>query len=342
MNLLEHVSPVPEREGTRVASVPAGALMQAGTPQVLRGVARDWALVAAGRTGTDVAMDWLRRAWNGRPLLHSRGPEGGDGRIFYNADFTAIEGSVERGGMDAFLAALAARLGDPSAPTMYLASAPVEACLTGFQDANPLRLDPAGINAPPRIWIGNRTIASCHHDSMDNLACCAVGRRRFTLFPPEQVANLYPGPLEPTPGGRVVSIVDFAKPDFTRFPRLRTALAHAQSAVLEPGDAIYIPSLWWHHVEALAPFNVLVNYWWSLAPDWMPAPADALLHALWTLRDRPVREKDAWRALFDYYVFGDPGQAAQHLPRAARGSLGPLDENLARRLRAQLTDRLQR
>jgi len=325
----------------RAATVPAAELMQAGTPQVLRGLVRDWALVQAGRAGPAAAMDWLRQAWNGRPVLHSRGPEGGDGRLFYTADFTAIDGSVERGGMDTFLAALAARLDDPAAPARYLASAPADACLDGFRAANPLHFPP-GIDAPPRLWIGNRTIASCHQDSMDNLACCAVGRRRFTLFPPGQAANLYLGPLQPTPGGRVVSIVDFAHPDFARFPRLRAALASAQTVVLEPGDAIYLPSMWWHHVEALAPFNVLVNYWWPLAPEWMPAPMDALLHALWTLRERPEREKAAWRALFDYYVFGDPGLAARHLPEAARGLLGPLDANHARRLRAQLLDRLRR
>ena len=34
-----------------------------------------------------------------------------------------------------------------------------------------------------------------------------------------------------------------------------------------PGDAIYIPPLWWHHVESLGQFNVLVNYWYRTGPD---------------------------------------------------------------------------
>ena len=36
-------------------------------------------------------------------------------------------------------------------------------------------------------------------------------------------------------------------------------------ADLEPGDAIYIPALWWHAVQATGELNVLVNYWWNEA-----------------------------------------------------------------------------
>jgi len=35
----------------------------------------------------------------------------------------------------------------------------------------------------------------------------------------------------------------------------------------------------------------------------------ALYHALWTIRDRPEREKRGWRAIFDHYVFGAADQA---------------------------------
>jgi quercetin dioxygenase-like cupin family protein len=37
----------------------------------------------------------------------------------------------------------------------------------------------------------------------------------------------------------------------------------AMEAELSPGDAIFIPMGWFHHVEALERFNVLVNYWWD-------------------------------------------------------------------------------
>jgi hypothetical protein len=169
-----------------------------------------------------------------------------------------------------------------------------------------------------------------------------AGRRRFTLFPPDQAANLYPGPLEPTPGGQAVSLVDFRKPDLDRFPRFASAMAAAQVADLEPGDVLVYPALWWHQVEALEPFNVLVNYWWNDAPTFLDTPQTTLLHALLSLRDRPEHEKAGWKALFDYYVFGPAERAGAHLPEAARGPLGRMDETTARRLRAQLLNRMNR
>jgi len=87
---------------------------------------------------------------------------------------------------------------------------------------------------------------------------------------------------------------------------------------------------------------VLVNYWWSSVPAWVPAPLSALYHAMWTIRDRPQVEKDAWREIFDYYVFGPAERAGEHLPPAARQILGPIDETQARQLRAMLLAMLNR
>ncbi|RZA16839.1 MAG: cupin-like domain-containing protein, partial [Lysobacteraceae bacterium] len=143
-------------------------------------------------------------------------------------------------------------------------------------------------------------------------------------------------------GGQVVTTVDFNAPDLARHPRFADAWAAARTAELEPGDAIFIPSLWWHQVEALEDFNVLVNYWWSSVAEWIPTPMHALYHALWTIRDRPQAEKDAWREVFEYYVFGPAQLAREHLPEAARGPLAPIDEAMARRLRAMLLDKLNR
>jgi hypothetical protein len=137
-------------------------------------------------------------------------------------------------------------------------------------------------------------------------------------------------------------MVDFAAPDLARFPRFSEALSKAQAADMKPGDVLAYPAMWWHHVEALSPFNVLVNYWWNAVPAYIDSPQVTLLHGLLALRDRPPAEKAAWRALFDYYVFGDATAPTAHLPAHAQGPLAPLDAMSARQLRALVTRKLQR
>ena len=335
-------APVRELDGCRPDALPLQALLEGGEPVVLKGIAANWSLVEAGLESTQAAMALLRAHDNGRPLPYSWGPPETAGRPFYTADFTALNTQALRGTLATVLDEIAAHLDDAHPPTHYIASVPVDSVLPGLRANNDLDFAAHGIEAPPAIWIGNSITASCHYDAPDNIACCAVGRRRFTLFPPEQVHNLYPGPLDPTPGGQAVSVVDFDAPDFERYPRFREALEHARCAVLAPGDAIFIPSMWWHHVQGLEAFNVLVNYWWSSMPGWIPTPMHALYHALWSIRDRPEREKQAWREIFDYYVFGPAERAGEHLPEPARKALAPIDETTARQLRAWLIARLNR
>ena len=127
-----------------------------------------------------------------------------------------------------------------------------------FARDNTLDLVPA--SAGPRIWIGNATIVQTHFDLNDNIACVLAGRRRFTLFPPDQIGNLYVGPLDFTISGPPVSMVALNAPDFARFPRFAEAQAAAQVAELEPGDAIFIPYGWWHQVRRYQPSTCQLNY----------------------------------------------------------------------------------
>ncbi|MDR6789029.1 hypothetical protein J2Y58_002398 [Sphingomonas sp. BE138] len=317
------------------------ALVAGGAPVVVRGLVADWPLVAAGRAGAQAAVDYLLRFYNGRPGAGYTAERTRGGRYFYDDTLTRMDFVAERVALDDYLARMLAAQGHEGAPSFYIGSTDLEQFFPGLAAENMLaRADFARVLRS--IWIGTRTTAQAHYDMSNNIAACAVGRRRFTLFPPEQVANLYPGPLEPTPGGQVVSLVDFRAPDLARFPNFAAAREAAQVAELEPGDAVVYPALWWHHVEALAPFNVLVNYWWNDAAAFMDTPMNTLLHGLLSLRDRPAAEKDAWRALFDYYVFGDPARPAAHLPAAAQGPLAPLDEARARRLRGDLLRKLNR
>lgn len=338
-------APVKRVSGIAPDAIPFDALIEAQQPVVLEGLASDWPLVARGREGAVRTVDYLKRFAGDRPVTGFTGSPEIGGRFHYNADVNGLNFAAERVPLGPFLDTIVAHQDHPAPPSFYIGSTDVGHYLPGLRDENDLVLNhPMFEQSPPlvSIWIGNRTTASAHYDMSNNIACCMVGRRRFTLFPPEQVHNLYPGPLEPTPGGQVVSMVNFATPDFERHPRFKEALAAAQVAELEPGDVLFYPALWWHQVEALAAFNVMINYWWNTSPSFMDTPMNTLLHGLLSLRGRPDPERRAWRELFDFYLFGPADEASAHLPEHARGDLGPLDETRARRLRALLLNRLNR
>jgi len=332
-------------EGAEAATLPVAALIDEGRPVILRGVACELAIVGAGRDGAQPAIDWLKQFDGGRPVTAYIGDPAIGGRFGYSDDLTGLNFTRESGPLSAYLDRLLDSLDDATAPTIYIGSTDIDRYLPGLREKAALSFgDPQLAENPPlvSIWIGNRTIAATHYDMSNNMACCLVGRRRFTLFPPDQIGNLYPGPLEPTPGGQVVSMVDLRAPDLTRYPRFAEALDHAEVADLEPGDVLLYPALWWHNVEALDAFNVMINYWWNAVPRFVDTPMNTLLHGLLSLRDRPEHEKQAWRAMFDYYVFGPADQAGAHLPDHARGELAPLNTMAARRLRAKILQRINR
>jgi hypothetical protein len=331
-----------ELKGCRPDRLPLDELLEEGEPRVLKGLVSDWGITRAGLRSDGEAMDYLRSFYNGKTISASFGLPEVAGRLFYNPDFTELNFVSQRTQLDEVLAKIHAHMNDERPPTLYVGSTIIDTCLPGFRKDNDVGFAAHGIDPPPSIWIGNRTIASCHFDAPNNLACCVVGKRRFTLFPPEQIFNLYPGPLEPTPGGQAISLVDFEKPDLEKFPRFRAALDAGQVAEVEPGDAVFIPSMWWHHVQGLSGFNTLVNYWWSMLPSYIPTPMNTLYHAIWSLRDRPENEKRAWKHVFDYYVFGRATLAGEHFPEPARGVLGPIDETRARHIRAMLINKLNR
>jgi hypothetical protein len=199
--------------------------------------------------------------------------------------------------MDKLLEKIGEHKEDTAPPAIYMASTMVDQWLPGFRKENDI--DVPGADPLVSIWMGNRSRIGAHYDLPDNIACSVIGRRRFTLFPPDQISNLYPGPLDFSPGGQAISVVDFHNPDYQRFPKFRSALENAQLAELEPGDAVFVPSMWWHHVESLDSFNVLINYWWRQSPHFMSTPMSTLHHALLTIRDLPPRQRLAWKEIFN-------------------------------------------
>jgi len=179
--------------------------------------------------------------------------------------------------------------------------------------------------------------AATHYDNQDGINCMVAGRKRFTFFPPDQLENLYIGPLELGPGGQPTSLVKVSAPDLERFPRFEQALAVAQTCDVEPGDAIFIPNLWWHNVEALEPVNVSVNFWWfDAVEDWGAEPFAALVHGLLALSDLPESRRKIWRMMFDHYVFRLAGDPVPYLPAQRRGMLGELTPTLQDHMRVQL------
>ena len=316
------------------------AILASNEPLLLRGLVADWPVVAAGLESPRAAIDYLRR-WCGDATVNAMlGPPEIGGRFFYNDAMDGFNFQSVRARLDAVLDELEKHRTTPAPPALYVGSTTIDGALPGFRDENDVDLGPRDPLAS--IWIGNRTRIAAHYDVPDNLACIAAGRRRFTLFPPGQQHNLYVGPIDLTPAGQPVSLVDITQPDLDRFPRYADALAHAQVAELGPGDALFIPSMWWHHVEALDGVNVLVNYWWRQSPDWMDTPNNALMHALMTVRDLPPAQRAAWAALFRHYVFDANDETAAHIPPTARGVLAPMDDNASRMVRAQLLKRLNR
>ncbi len=316
------------------------AVRPAGLPVLLKGAVRDWPAVRAGRESPEAAAAYIRRFDRGHPVETILGRPEIAGRFFYNERLDGLNFArmPERIG-DTVERILKAR-GQATPPSFYIQSASIADYLPGFAAENVLALLEASVL--PRIWIANRLTVQAHFDLSENLACCVAGRRRFTLFPPDQTPNLYPGPFELTLAGPPVSMVRMDAPDLERHPDFETALAHALSAELEPGDVLYLPYFWWHHVEALEDFNVLVNYWWNDAPRDLGSPFDALLHALLAIRDLPERQRAAWRTMFGHYAFGENGDPVEHLPPAARGSLGPHDPAMRQNIRLRLIAALAR
>ncbi len=332
-------SKIAEIEGVDPRALPDSVLTSA-EPLLLRGLVADWPLVHAARESSRAAEAYLRKFDRGVAVHVAVGARAMAGRFFYNADFTGLNFESQVQPLGAVLDELARGAGPEQRAHVYVGATSVDTCLPGFREHNDLGFG----NRKPHanIWIGNRTRIAAHYDVPDNIACVAAGRRRFTLLSPEQIENLYVGPLDLTPAGQAISLVDFAHPDLGKHPKFAIAREHALIGELGPGDALFVPSLWWHHVESLEDFNVLVNYWWRRSPPYMVSPANALMLAILSVRDLPPEQRRAWQNLFQHYVFDAGENTVAHIPPAARGVLGTLDAGLMREMRVRLLARLGR
>jgi len=326
-------------EGIAPDGIPA-SLLDSPQPLLLKGLVTDWPIVRAAKESMSAADRYIRRFYRDATVGVFTGAAQTKGRVFYNEDMSGFNFDRSMAKLDRVLDSLQRHAGDENPPAIYVGSTTVDTCLPGFRAENDLEL--GGITPLVSLWLGNRTRVAAHYDVPDNIACCAAGRRRFTLFPPDQLQNLYVGPLDFNPAGQAISLVDFANPNFDRHPLFRKAMQQAQVAEMEPGDALYIPGMWWHHVEGLDPLNLLVNYWWKNTPSFMGSPANVLDHAFLGLRDLPREQRIAWAEIFRYYIFEHEEADLGHIPEPVRGVLSGMDDTEARKLRARLLNKLNR
>ncbi len=305
------------------------AVMWPCRPVVLRGVARDWPLVTGGE---GALADQFGRFDAGRTAEMFVGPPAIGARYHYDDALTGFNFTRREATFRDGLAEILETAGRPDVPSLYMGSLPVEMYLPGIEATTPLPFVPA--NVRPRVWIGHRSVVACHYDTQDNVACVVAGRRRFTLYPPDAIGDLYVGPIDHTMAGQPVALAAGATPDDPRYPRFAAARDRALTVELAPGDGLYIPKLWWHQVEATGDVNVLVNYWWdgfAAGPD---QPYTAMLLAMIAIAERPPAERAAWRAWFDHYVFRPDGHPLAFLPPERHGALGSLSSGHYGRLRA--------
>lgn len=297
-------------------------------PVVIRGLCRTWPAFAEASRSWAALADYLLGFDAGRTAEAFAGEPDIAGEYTYGDGPGGFNFRRETLGMRETLARVAACAEGRAPDSIYMGSLRAGAYFPGFAAAHPMPL--IGSEVEPRIWLGNASKVSCHYDTYDNLACVVAGRRRFTLYPPQAVADLYVGPIDHTMAGQPIGLAASTAPGDPRYPRFETWRDRALVAELEPGDALYLPKLWWHQVEARDAANLLVNYWWdnfSAGPD---APLTAMMLAMIAVAERPPAERAAWRAFFDHYVFRPEGHPLAHLPEERHGILGPLKSNYGR------------
>jgi len=307
--------------------------LSAQQPVVIRGLISHWPIVGNFEKASKILSQYASS--NYYSVVES--PASMGGQIGYSDDLTKLNFKRKLVEFSQVRDTLAKLSELEHVKTFAIQSAFVDSHFEGLEHH---LSQPIFTSSRPRIWIGNRTKVAAHFDDSDNLACVTTGRRRFTLFPPDQIANLYVGPIDNTPAGTPVSIAHQLNGSDTT--KINTANSHAWYAELEPGDAIFIPTLWWHQVEALDDINVLVNFWsgGAIADPSQLASFDALLHALMTIGQLPKAKREAWSAMFDHYIFGDLDANHGHIPEHAKGVLLGIDDQQRRMLARHLVDKL--
>ena len=313
-------------------------IIEQSRPVLIRELVREWPAVRAFEESGERGLRYIEQFVVQRPVTVYVGDPEIEGRFSYTEnleDLNFRSGKIE---LTKVIERLISQQADVKPAAVYVGSSAVDRWLPGFSSENVITKRTS--DTLESFWLGSRTLISAHFDFPHNLACVVGGRRTFRLFPPEQLSNLYIGPLDKTPAGQPISLVDFEHPDLERYPKSAIALENSLEFNLDPGDALFIPSMWWHQVSSLDPINMLVNLWWSETPESLGSPLMALMHAILSVRDIPLEEREHWRRLFDHYVFDPRPENFDHIPDRAKGSLAALSKVESDKLRSKIAKEL--
>lgn len=83
------------------------------------------------------------------------------------------------------------------------------------------------------------------------------GDKQILLFSPDDSSCLYPHEDKLLFN---TAQVDPVNPDVEKFPDFKKAVMY--KCLLGPGEMLYIPEKWWHHVTALSK-SFSVSFWWE-------------------------------------------------------------------------------
>ncbi len=309
-------------------------------PAVMKGLVEHWPMVRASRQSAEALFEYVRARDLCRPVRVLLGQPQIKGLYFYRDDMAGLNFELAQQPFHTVFTTILASRNQSDPAAIYTGATSVEDNFPLIGRENTLDILSKHLqDKPPArewLWLGNAVTAATHYDNLDGINCIVAGRKRFTFFPPDQFPNLYVGPLDLAPGGQPTSLVKVSDPDLERYPLFARALAAAETVDVEPGDAVFIPNLWWHNVESLEPVNLSMNYWWFEGPTGGAEPFAALAHGLLAITPLPAADREIWRKMFDHYVFRTNGDPAPYLPPERRGMLGPLFPALEGHLRAQL------
>lgn len=217
---------------------------------------------------------------------------------------------------------LAPTLADRSRGTLYMVG-PVPSTEYMFRDL-PMTADVDGKYAGRQLWLGSGgQIMNLHYDLHRNYIFMFEGVKRVAVFPHKNLKCFYPAPFDRTLAGPAQStLVQLLNYDRKKYPMFEQLFGDALITILRPGEILYIPPFWWHHVESFD-VNLSINIFSGDVPaNLPPLLLDAFMEALAIFSDTPPRLRVLYQQLYAAYAFGTdvsniscPADEAPYVPR---------------------------